>query len=575
MVMAGRACAFRALLGLFLITLATPSLAASLVAQLDRAQSALGQSVILTVTATDLEGELDFSALQQDFEILDTGSSRSVRMTNDVTQATQTWQLSLMPMRTGTLTVPSFSLAGVVSQPLSLDVQEAAADAGQGLDFELLLALDKTQAFVQEQVILSAKVYQSRSILEGSLSDPEASGVVMQRLGNDKSYTEQRGDRQYQVIERKYALFPQESGEVTIGPLRLLATIRDDSRSGRSLFTPTRKIRVNSNTVTLTVDPRAASSSSSWWLPAQALSLTHDWSADPMQARVDEPITLTLQLSAKGLQGSQLPPIVPPELSQARIYPDQAEVRDQMLEDAVVSYRVEKWAIIPREAGDITLPPIRLEWFDTERQELRYATLPAQTLRVSGPANPAPAPPPDQTVPAPIAADLAPAAVTPPIATADSPAAPVENATSPWWRWLALVAMAGWMLTGLLWALRARRARQPLRSPSSAPTPRASVSLNGVKAACATGDAASVSEALLAWGKGRWPDNPPRNLSGIAQRISSPTLSERVAAIEAALYSAEGGQVDCRDVVDALAAYATRTSTSSRGAGTAGALPQL
>lgn len=526
--------------------------AADLVAQLDRAEVSEGQSVTLTITATDLDGEPDLSVLESDFEVLDTSRSRNVRITNGQSQSSMVWQLGLMPLRSGTLTIPALSMDGQQSETIQLVVRKAGSvSESKGTEeFMLELSVDKQAPFVQEQVILSAKVFQSRSIIEGSLSDPQSDGVILERLGNDRTYTSKIGDTNYQVIERKYAVFPQESGELSIGPLRLVASVRQDGRSTRSLFTPTRKISVSSNRVTLDVKPRT--NGTGWWLPAETLSLTAEWNEMPDEVTVDEPITRTIQMSVKGLHGTQLPSIEPPQLDSARIYPDQADTQNQVVDDSIVSYQTQKWAIIPRRPGPLVLPEIRLEWFDTLSREVKVAVLPEQTIQVSAKISD-------------------PVSETPPIAESTEQADEFRNEDSKnvaseklpvvepvvreadasnVWKLLAIVSLVGWLLTMTVWWWKSRTGgAQDVRS--SKMLYRKNASLRDVASACETNNPSRINEALLTWAKLQWADDleRPRNLSQLASKLGSVELLQFFTRLEQSLYSTDSEPVDCGELV--------------------------
>ncbi len=543
---------FRCAIAIVLLLTSHFSHAAELVAQLDRAEVSEGQSVTLTITATDLDGEPDLGVLESDFEVLDTSRSRNVRITNGQTQSSMVWQLGLMPLRSGTLTIPALSMDGQQSESIELVVRKAGtvSESKGSEEFMLELSVDKQAPFVQEQVILSAKVFQSRSIIEGSLSDPQSDGVILERLGNDRTYTSKIGDTNYQVIERKYAVFPQESGELSIGPLRLVASVRQDGRSTQSLFTPTRKISVSSNRVTLDVKPRT--NGTGWWLPAETLSLAAEWNEMPDEVTVDEPITRTIQLSVKGLHGTQLPSIEPPELDTARIYPDQAETQNQVVDDSIVSYRTQKWAIIPRKPGPLVMPEIRLEWFDTLSREVRVAVLPEQTIHVSAKAS-------DSVSEKPALAESTKQAdelrneATDNVASEKLPAAePVvrEVEVSNVWKILAIVSLVGWLLTMIVWWWKSRIGGAQ-KARSSKMLSRKNASLRDVVSACDSNNPSRISEALLTWAKLQWADDVerPRNLSQLASKLGSVELLQFFTRLEQSLYSTDSEPVDCGELV--------------------------
>ena len=88
------------------------------------------------------------------------------------------------------------------------------------------------------------------------------------------------------------------------------------------------------------------------WLPAKKVTLVEDWSQEPPQFQVGEPLTRTLTLIAQGQTASQLlelPEWVPDAFKQ---YPDQPSLHDEKSSDGISAIREEKVAIIPNRAGE-------------------------------------------------------------------------------------------------------------------------------------------------------------------------------------------------------------------------------
>ncbi|MDO6461137.1 BatD family protein [Granulosicoccaceae sp. 1_MG-2023] len=546
----------------------TVASAASLTARLDRTDIKEGESLSLTVEARDLDGDIDFSVLEQDFDVLNVSRSRNVRIVNGRGDRSLTFNVALLPKRSGDLPIPSFSLGGEQTQALTVHVGEAplqppATAAGQAFFVEI--SADTSEPYVQQQVILSVKIYQSRDIVEGRISDPQHDGLVVQRLGDDVTYRTELQGQPYAVIERRFAVFPQESGSLRIAPVSLTATVRRKDRwSGGSFFAPTETIRVASNALELDVKARPAGTDSHWWLPAAAFGLSENWRGDTAAARVGEPLTRTISLSAFGVQETQLPVLQPPQIDGVKIYPDQPEVETLAEADGLQSYRTEKWAIIPQRAGEISLPPVRISWFDTGKGQLQEAVLPARTITVLPAANTAADTPPltpqaeDKPAPRP--------ETTPPPA---APAAPAPTAGI--WPWLSAFSTLGWLATVLAWWARERR-REAQPRPALQKRPDAKSALQVVQRCAQQNDPHAFRQAVLDWARARWPDAAPAALQDIARRLASEALAAAFASLDSALYG-QGKTVDLTAIAALLEkAQAGRSAAPSSAAD---ALPPL
>ena len=80
----------------------------------------------------------------------------------------------------------------------------------------------------------------------------------------------------------------------------------------------------------------------------------------------------------------------------------------------------------------------------------------------------------------------------------------------------------------------------------------ASGSLTAIRKAAANRDAAATREALLTWGRGRWPENPPMHLSDIAAR--EPTVAQAIEDLQRCLYGRGGESWSPDALLTALAA---------------------
>lgn len=393
--------------------------AAGLDAQVDRARLAEGESLLLTLSGPgDVWGTPDTAALARDFAVQNQGQGTSTIMTNGRVTTTREWRFLLTPKASGRFTIPALRLGELESLPIAVEVLPAAqaAQVGEPPPARLEAELDRDQVYVQGQVIYTLRVLLRPQVQNASLDDPQAEGVQIERLGEDRVTETQRDGLRYRVVERRYALLPQHSGTVEIQAPVLSAAVTE-SRTGRgqaagtaagapfgsggsafeqffgrdpfaemdSLFQRTRPIQVRGPALTLEVKPRPAGAPDPW-LPAEDLRLAENWTPDPAGAqtrlRVGEPITRTIALTAQGLSATQLPDLtgaVPPGV---KSYPDKPKIETRAEGDTLVAVKEIKQALVPTLAGNLVLPEIRLGWWDTRADQERVAVLPARTLEI-------------------------------------------------------------------------------------------------------------------------------------------------------------------------------------------------
>ena len=120
-------------LGLALLPAAAQSAdAAAATARVDRTQLAPGESLALSVTLQNGEGDVDVTAIN-DFKVLSQGTSTSLRIVNGATSREVIYNYLLMPQRQGQLTIPALSVTvdGQVlrTEPIAVTVSDQPAAA--------------------------------------------------------------------------------------------------------------------------------------------------------------------------------------------------------------------------------------------------------------------------------------------------------------------------------------------------------------------------------------------------------------------------------------------------------------
>lgn len=466
-------------------------------AWLDRNSMQLGETVTLNVETDDSSaGEPDFSALLGDFNSLGTQSSRQISMTNGSTSAKTVWAIGLEPKHAGTLTIPAFTVGGVQTDPLTLTVLPAPAGAQgkPGDNVFIEVTADPLTPYVQQQVHYTAKLYFSVDLSDGSLDEPATSGAVVQKLGRDKRYVATVGGSRYQVLERNYALTPEQSGSLEVPALVFRGSAVDNS-DPIGFFRRGRTVSARSDAIQLEVRAKPASWGSQPWLPAASLSLTEETPL-PSQATVGEPLTRTIRLRAQGLGFEQLPELELEKPAGTEIYPDKPDTRTRDDGNWIYGERTRKFAIVPTKAGKLVLPEVAVVWWNTAKEQIERTVLPTHEIDVLPAATSASAPSPADS-----ASTSAPAVESAAPATVVYPAADTGAAARTWRGISAVLAMA-WLITLVLWY----KSRHADTGSSTGPAASKQVpSRSTFMRACAMGDLVGAERALVAWAKSERP----------------------------------------------------------------------
>ncbi len=340
----------------------------------DRQKVEMGDVIDLVIqTNFQTFDDLDLSPLKDQFKILGTQRSTNVSIVNGNYKALTRWDVNITPKQIGELMVPPLTVDSISSQPYKLYVSAMKKTGRQGVSF-LESSVSTNKAYVQQQVIYTLKYYHLGRFIDGNIRPPIFKNSINKQLKNQVNYQKTINGQLYQVYEWSWAFYPQKSGTLTIPP---------EEFDGRLQYRGVIKmIRNTSQPLTLKVMPQDASyPKDQTWLPTPQLNLTQDWQT-PDKLRVGDSITRTIHLQAQDLMSSQLPDISLEEQGSFHVYPDDPKLSDQETDEGVISAKTVKMAIVPLEAGKITLPPIKISWWNTQTHKQETSVLPAKTLEV-------------------------------------------------------------------------------------------------------------------------------------------------------------------------------------------------
>ncbi|UXI69001.1 BatD family protein [Tahibacter amnicola] len=521
---------------LMVMLMLVPGLAGAAVrAWFDRDRMHVGETVSLNIECDSATcGQPDLSPLDKDFDQLSTSNSRSVNIVNGQTSARQLWAVAVQPRHEGVITVPALAVGSERTAPVQLTVLPASqATQRSGDDIFIEYDASPREAYVQQQLHATVKLYYAVNLTDGVLDELTAPGVVVQKLAQDRSYESEQGGRRYHVLERRYAVFAEKSGPLTLPAINFRGRALS-ARDPGGFFSRGNAVSARANAIDLVIKARPADSGSGPWLPAESVELRAEGAGasvghSAIKGKVGEPVTLTLTVQAKGQTFEQIPELTLPEVDGAEVYPDKAVTRTRDDGDWVYGERSRKFAIVPSRPGTLHVPAVTLEWWNTQTNTMATATTAAFDITVEGVAGAA-------------------APVRPIISTPAGDALPVAGEVAPVaaqagpWRAIALASLGLWAVTLVTGYLLWRRTRAPVvRRPNTAQgADAAALGARGAFArAAAAGQAGASARHLLAWARAE--GLAVQNLGELADQLDDDAQKQAIGALQAALYGTTPG----------------------------------
>lgn len=319
------------------------------------------------------------------FEVYSQGRSSSISIVNGQVNASVAYRYLLLPQKAGTYTISGISVNSngkrIEGKPVSLVVsnqrkptsprleQRATDDNGQSKDYFLEAVVDKKTPYVSEQVTLTLKFYIAVQYYSSpELTEPATTGFWTEVVGNSAPYYDRIGGRNYRVIERKYALFPTQTGELDIGRATISTTVaarrqrRDPYDLFGDLFPTGQGITVRSEPITLRVKPLPEAGKPKEFTGTVGrfeMSAT----ADKTEVELNQPVTVAIKISGTGNIKSIGEPLIP-ESNDFRVYQASSSENLTKFEHRIGGTKLYEEVFIPKRPGNLEIPALTFNYFD-------------------------------------------------------------------------------------------------------------------------------------------------------------------------------------------------------------------
>jgi hypothetical protein len=369
---------------------------------LDRDTISINEEARLTVSVTGTkqsrQPDLELPNLSM-FNIYSQGTSTNISYVNGVMSSSYSIQYLLQPQRAGTFPIKPVSLVidrkRYVSNELVLTVVDRGSQSGQSRqsqgtkstgtpseaqsgDIFLKAEVDKKTAYVNEQITLTVKFYHAVQLLsQPEYTAPQTTDFWTNIIEAQKSYYEIIGNTRYKVEEITTALFPTRSGDLTIGQAMVNVMIpqkrgarRDDPFSMfDNFFTQGEPKAVRSRAITLNILPLPATGK-----PSDFSGTVGNYSIasspDKTTVEVNQPVTVTYKINGTGNIKTIAEPNIG-DLQDFRVYRATSDEKITTLNGLLGGTKIFEETFIPKRAGKLTIPAVKLDFFDPGGKKYR------------------------------------------------------------------------------------------------------------------------------------------------------------------------------------------------------------
>ena len=336
--------------------------------------------------------------------------SSSMQIINGAVSSTVTYSYVLVAPSVGNFTIGSSSLfykgKRFLTKPIRIKVVKGKVkvkrENSSGISDEELqqnvfirAIPNKTTVFKGEQFIVTYKLYTRLNISSPQISQlPSYKGFWNEELEMSNTisfHVEMYKGKRFKVATiKKIALFPTETGKLTITPfeLKVPIVVQKRRRSGDifddffsdPFFNRTETIEKNiaSNRVVINSKPLPHGAPSSF--SGAVGKFSFKVSIDKLHAKVNEPITIKMKLTGTGnVELAQFPELKMPEGFE--VYDPKTSNKINR-KNYVSGTKTVEYLVVPRISGKRKIEPIEFSYFDTQKRKYITTKFGPYTLQI-------------------------------------------------------------------------------------------------------------------------------------------------------------------------------------------------
>ena len=333
--------------------------------------------------------DIDFSNLKKDFYVSQPSFSTSINIINGGKKTRSEWDVSLAAKRTGSVTIPSFTLDGASSQPIQLQVAVNVQAPHVSQLVEMQSNLDKLQLYPEQSAYLKTRLLiktDPRALQNPQIIPPTAQGLTITPVGKQQQYQSIVNGVNVTVVDQDYRITAHQAGQYKLqGPAFKGKVLYINNRTGnRTLLDADSK----PTTYTLSIHAKPTGFKGDW-LPTSQLNLKQQWldgngkpinTKAPLDIKVGDSLTRIITMDVDGLSAEQLPNIVTHYPSSIRVYADKPQF--STLKNNVTQM-VVKQVLIPQSTGNVSLKGVGINWWNSHKQHAETASISGLSLKVS------------------------------------------------------------------------------------------------------------------------------------------------------------------------------------------------
>ena len=342
-----------------------------------------GEPIILTIESNQSldSGDFDVSQINPKLNPSRANFQQSTHIVNGSVTKRSVWQVTLYVDQAQKIDIKSFQVGNERTSPITLTVHPQQHQSSRNKAIFLKSTLNTTSAYLGQVLHYQVKLFLNTELQQGQINPPKIQGIQFEQLDKNKESVEIIDGKKYRIITQDFSLKLNQTGSFTIPAPVFTGEVVTQNINRHSFFTTrgVRPIRSKGNALKLDVLPPASTQKN--WLVADDIHVSQQWDTKK-ELRVGEPITRTIVLKAKNTDVDLIPELNPLLPSSFKVYPE-TPIRKQRIEDnSVIAEFSSTFALVPQKDGEITIPEMKIPWWDPATKQEAFVVLPSKKLMI-------------------------------------------------------------------------------------------------------------------------------------------------------------------------------------------------
>ncbi|MEH6442378.1 MAG: BatD family protein [Oceanospirillaceae bacterium] len=363
---------------------------AAVTATVNTAKIKYGQNVLLNISSDNAATKTpNLTILKRSFKVIGNSKVSRPYLKNGVRKQKTQWFFILKPKTSGTLTIPAIKVNGEKTKAITVKVistrkkstNKSQHKAKKTATHDILVkaTINKNKLFPNEMLTYQLTInFPNIANSDFKVTAPFIPGAIVLPLAEPTFKQVTQRSKARTVRSQSYAIFAEQLAFYQIEPASISF---NDAKQGDT----ENMVTLKANSLHFEIKPKANQTSLGYWLPSDNIQLSQTWEGlDPTQQAVPfgSSVKRIIELKANALNADILPLLSDLIHQRVQLKLEDVSVSNELENGILIATRREVVSMVFNQAGNISIPPVDLHWWNTKLDQARIASLDALNFTV-------------------------------------------------------------------------------------------------------------------------------------------------------------------------------------------------